>query len=52
VIFVVSAILISVFITRMASTIKVRETTLAKSRENEIRNEQLVAIGTLAPLAP
>ncbi|MFT4671284.1 MAG: two-component system sensor histidine kinase RegB [Pseudohongiellaceae bacterium] len=48
VIFVVSAILISVFITRMASTIKVREATLAKSRENEIRNEQLVAIGTLA----
>lgn len=48
VIFVVSAILISVFITRMASTIKVREATLAKARENEIRNEQLVAIGTLA----
>lgn len=48
VIFVVSAILISVFITRMAGTIKVREATLAKARENEIRNEQLVAIGTLA----
>lgn len=48
VIFVVSAILISVFITRMARTIKVREATLAKARENEIRNEQLVAIGTLA----
>jgi two-component system sensor histidine kinase RegB len=48
VIFVVSAILISVFITRMASTIKVREATLATARENEIRNEQLVAIGTLA----
>lgn len=48
VIFVVSAILISVFITRMASAIKVREETLAKARENEIRNEQLVAIGTLA----
>lgn len=48
VIFVVSAILISVFITRMASTIKVREATLAQAREKEIRNEQLVAIGTLA----
>lgn len=48
VIFVVSAVLISVFITRMASTIKIREATLAKARENEIRNEQLVAIGTLA----
>lgn len=48
VIFVVSAILISVFITRMASAIKSREANLAKARENEIRNEQLVAIGTLA----
>jgi two-component system, sensor histidine kinase RegB len=48
VIFVVSAILISVFISRMASAIKVREANLAKARENEIRNEQLVAIGTLA----
>ncbi len=48
VIFVVSAILISVFITRMASAIKIREANLAKAREKEIRNEQLVAIGTLA----
>jgi two-component system sensor histidine kinase RegB len=48
VIFVVSAILISVFITRMASMIKVTDATLATARENEIRNEQLVAIGTLA----
>jgi two-component system sensor histidine kinase RegB len=48
VIFVVSAILISVFITRMAGAIKVREANLAKAREKEIRNEQLVAIGTLA----
>ncbi|MEX2469494.1 MAG: ATP-binding protein, partial [Pseudohongiellaceae bacterium] len=48
VIFLVSAILISVFITRMATAIKVREATLAQARENEIRNEQLVAIGTLA----
>jgi two-component system sensor histidine kinase RegB len=47
-IFVVCAILISVFVTRMASQIRERELTLAKSRENEIRNEQLVAIGTLA----
>ncbi|MEZ5518950.1 MAG: ATP-binding protein [Gammaproteobacteria bacterium] len=47
-IFVVCAILISVFVTRMASTIRERELTLAKARENEMRNEQLVAIGTLA----
>lgn len=48
VIFLVSAILISVFITRMAKAIQVRELNLAQARENEIRNEQLVAIGTLA----
>jgi len=48
VIFVVSAILISVLITRMANAIKVRELNLAKARENELRNEQLVAIGTLS----
>jgi two-component system sensor histidine kinase RegB len=48
VIFLVSAILISVFITRMASAIQVRELNLAHARETEIRNEQLVAIGTLA----
>ncbi|MEX0901116.1 MAG: ATP-binding protein [Pseudohongiellaceae bacterium] len=48
VIFVVSAILISVFVTQMASAIRDRELTLAKAREKELRNEQLVAIGTLA----
>lgn len=48
VIFLVSSLLISVFITRMASAIKERESTLAEARENELRNEQLVAIGTLA----
>jgi len=48
VIFLVSAILISVFLTRMASAIREREYNLAQARENEIRNEQLVAIGTLA----
>ena len=48
IIFLVSAILISVFLTRMASAIRDRELNLAQARENEIRNEQLVAIGTLA----
>ncbi len=46
--FVVSAVLITLFITRMAAAIRSRELTLAKARENEMRNEQLVAIGTLA----
>jgi two-component system sensor histidine kinase RegB len=47
-IFVVSAVLITVFVTRMAETIKKRENNLAEARETEIRNEQLIAIGTLA----
>ncbi|MDT8427148.1 MAG: ATP-binding protein [Pseudomonadales bacterium] len=46
--FVLSAILITVFITHMAAAIRRRELSLAKVRENEMRNEQLVAIGTLA----
>lgn len=46
--FVVSAVLITLFVTRMAEAIRSRELTLARSRENEMRNEQLVAIGTLA----
>lgn len=48
VIFLVSAILISVLITMMASAIQDRELNLAEARETELRNEQLVAIGTLA----
>ncbi|ALO45708.1 ATP-binding protein [Pseudohongiella spirulinae] len=46
--FVVSAALISVFVSRMATAIRIRETSLAQFRESEMRNEQLVAIGTLA----
>lgn len=46
--FVVSAVLITLFVTRMAEAIRSRELTLANARENEMRNEQLVAIGTLA----
>ena len=48
VIFLVSALLITVFITRMATAIRERESNLAQARETEMRNEQLVAIGTLA----
>ena len=48
IIFSVSAVLISVFLTRMSAAIRDRELTLAVARENELRNEQLVAIGTLA----
>ena len=48
VIFVVSAVLITVFIGAMAIAVREREHHLAEARENELRNEQLVAIGTLA----
>ena len=48
VIFVVSAVLITVFISAMATAVREREHHLAEARENELRNEQLVAIGTLA----
>ena len=48
VIFVVSAALITTFVSRMAAAIRRRELSLASFRENEMRNEQLVAIGTLA----
>ncbi|OFE12305.1 hypothetical protein PHACT_03455 [Pseudohongiella acticola] len=46
--FVVSALLITAFVSRMAQAIRSREVTLAKAREDAMRNEQLVAIGTLA----
>ncbi len=48
VIFVVSSVLITVFITRMAEGIRARELNLAKAREEALRSEQLIAIGTLA----
>ena len=48
VIFVVSAALITAFVTRMAEGIRVREINLAHAREEALRSEQLVAIGTLA----
>ena len=46
--FVVSAAVITVFVSRMAAAIRSRELTLARARESELRNEQLIAIGTLA----
>jgi len=48
VIFSVSAILISFFLTRLSSAIREREIMLSEVRENELRNEQLVEIGMLA----
>lgn len=48
VIFVVSAVLITAFVTRMAEGIRAREINLAHAREDALRSEQLIAIGTLA----
>lgn len=46
--FVLSAGLVSYFVTNMASTLRERERVLAEAREQALRDERLVALGTLA----
>jgi two-component system sensor histidine kinase RegB len=46
--FAVSAGLITYFVTRMARTLKQQEEQLTTQRENQLRDEQLLAIGSLA----
>ncbi len=46
--FALSAILITYFVTRMAYTLKQQETKLAQQREDQLRDEQVIGIGTLA----
>lgn len=46
--FVGSAILISFFISRLTATLRNRERALAQAREEVLKNEQLIGIGTLA----
>ncbi|HEY7772020.1 MAG TPA: HAMP domain-containing sensor histidine kinase [Marinagarivorans sp.] len=46
--FVGSAVLISFFISRLTATLKSRERALALAREEILKNEQLIGIGTLA----
>ncbi len=46
--FVISATLIALFITRMASTLRNRDAALSRARENALRNEQILSLGTLA----
>ena len=46
--FVVSAVVVALFLTRMAAALKVREKELAAAREAALRNEQILALGTLA----
>ncbi len=46
--FVLSAALIAWFVTGMARTLRERDIALAEAREKALRDEQLVALGTLA----
>lgn len=46
--FVVSAVVIALFLTRMAAALKAREQELAATREAALKNEQILALGTLA----
>lgn len=46
--FAVSAALITYFVTRMANTLRYQEEQLALRREDQLRDEQVLAIGSLA----
>lgn len=46
--FVLSALLITFFVSRMAHALRRRDAALAETREQTLRNEQVLAIGTLA----
>lgn len=46
--FVLSALLISYFAVKMSATLREREQALAQAREDALRDERLVALGTLA----
>ncbi len=46
--FVFSAVLVAYFVVEMANTLRERERKLAEARERSLRNERVVALGTLA----
>jgi len=46
--FLVTALLVAYVVTRMAASIRERDQYLAQARENALRDERLVALGTLA----
>ena len=46
--FTLSAVLIAWFVARMAQSLRERDLQLAKAREETLRNEQVLALGTLA----
>ena len=49
--FVFSAGLVAFFVTELAKTLKYQERSLAEARENALRDERVVALGTLAASA-
>jgi two-component system, sensor histidine kinase RegB len=46
--FMLSAMLVAAFLTRMAQSLRQRDQALARAREEALRNERIVALGTLA----
>lgn len=46
--FVISAVLVAYFVVKMAHTVRERDEMLAKIREETLRNERIVALGTQA----
>ncbi len=46
--FVFSAAMVAYFVVEMAKTLRARERSLAEAREQSLRNERVVALGTLA----
>lgn len=46
--FVFSAVTVAYFVVEMAKTLRARERSLAEAREQSLRNERLVSLGTLA----
>ena len=49
--FVLSAAIIAFFVVRMAQAVRERDESLARAREETLRNERIVALGTLAASA-
>lgn len=49
--FVMSAALITWFVTRMSATVRSRDTQLARAREQQLQDERIVALGTQAASA-
>jgi two-component system sensor histidine kinase RegB len=49
--FVISAVVVAYFVVKMAHTVRERDKTLAKAREETLRNERIVALGIQAASA-